>query len=79
MKTSPAARALDERAKLLEIEADLQRSTLSATLHRWQDRRLLTAGSAIAGLAWKLLAAPKLRWLLVGTALARLRGRDRHA
>jgi hypothetical protein len=73
-------RRLEERERLLAIEADLQRATLAATFRKWEDRKLLAVGSTVAGWAWRLLAVPKVRWLVAATVLSRLRGgRRRHA
>lgn len=78
MSRAERARRLEERARLLAMEADLQRATLAATFRKWQDRKLLAVGSTVATWAWKLLAVPKIRWLVVATVLSRLRGRRRH-
>ncbi len=77
MSSRERARKLDERERLLMMEADLQRATLAATFQKWQDRKLLAVGSTMVTWAWRLLAVPKIRWLLVATALSRLRGRRR--
>ena len=80
MSLREQARRLDERQRLLAMEADLQRATLVATLRRWQDHKLLTIGSTVATWGWRLLAVPKVRWLVAATVLSRLRGgRRRHA
>ena len=73
------ARRLDERERLLAMEADLQRATLDATLRRWQEHKLLTIGSTVATWGWRLLSVPRIRWLLAATVFSRLRGRRRHA
>lgn len=80
MSRAERTRRLEERERLLAMEADLQRATLAATFRKWQDRKLLAAGSTIATWAWKLLSAPRVRWLVAATVLSRLRrGRRRHA
>ena len=75
MKARDQQRMLDERARLLEIEAGLQRAALTATFANWHQRRLLTVGSTIASWSWRLLAVPRVRWLVAASVLARLRGR----
>ena len=75
MKFRDKERMLNERARLLEIEADLQRAALTATFAKWQQRRLLAVGSTIASWSWRLLAVPRIRWLVAASVLAKLRGR----
>ena len=75
MKFREKERMLNERARLLEIEADLQRAALTATFATWQQRRLLSVGSTIASWSWRLLAVPRIRWLVAASVLAKLRGR----
>jgi hypothetical protein len=75
MKFREKERMLNERARLLEIEADLQRAALTATFATWQQRRLLAVGSTIASWSWRLLAVPRIRWLVAASVLAKLRGR----
>jgi hypothetical protein len=76
--SSTAARALEERARLLEIEAHLQRATLAATIEKWQERRLLGLATSVASLGWRLMSVPKVRWLVAAGILSRLKGRARH-
>jgi hypothetical protein len=73
------SRRLDARERLLAMEADLQRATLVATLRKWEQHKLLTIGSTLASWGWRLLAVPKVRWLVAASVLSRLRGRRRHA
>ena len=73
------ARKLAERERLLAMEADLQRATLAATFRNWQDRKLLAMGSTVAAWTWRLLAVPKIRWLVAASVLSRFKGRRRHA
>ena len=75
MKARDKGRMLDERTRLLEIEAGLQRAALTATFATWQQRRLLAVGSTVASWSWRLLAMPRVRWLVAASVLARLRGR----
>jgi hypothetical protein len=77
--SSTGARALEERARLLEMEATLQRATLAATFEKWQERRLLALAASVASLGWRLMAMPKVRWLVAAGILSRLKGRSRHA
>lgn len=79
MKSGERSRLLDERERLLAVEADLQRAALAATIQKWQDRKLLALGSTVLSWGWRLMAIPKVRWLVVATVLSRLRGRRRHA
>lgn len=80
MNRRERALRLEQREKLLAMEADLQRATLAATFRKWQDRKLLAIGSTVATWGWRALAVPKIRWLVAATVLSRLRGgRRRHA
>jgi len=65
--------AIHRRAALLELEAELQRATLAATLKQWEQQKLLTYAAGAGTLAMTLLRVPKIRWLLVGSVLAKLR------
>lgn len=76
-KARDKTRALEERARLLELEADLQRAALAATFAQLQERRLLAIGSTLATWGWRLFAMPKIRWLVAATVLNKLRGRHR--
>lgn len=72
------AALLEERLQLLELEAEAQRVALFATLATLEERRVLAWGSSLATLAARLLAIPRIRWLLLASLLARLRpGRRR--
>lgn len=75
MKARDKARMLEERERLLQIEANLQRAALAATFAKWQQRRLLAVGSTIASWSWRLLAVPRIRWLVAASVLAKLRSR----
>jgi predicted phage gp36 major capsid-like protein len=71
-------REIDERLKLLELEASVQRVTLAATFVTWSERRSLVWGAAAAKIGVRLLTMPQLRWLIFGRVLAKLRrGRGR--
>lgn len=72
------ARELEERMRLLEVEAGVQRAALTATFAKWQERRLLAVGSTIATWGWKLMSIPRVRWLVAATVLAKLKKRRKH-
>ena len=78
MKPRDKARILEERMRLLEIEAGLQRAALAATFAKWHERRLLAVGSTVATWGWRLLSVPRIRWLVAATVLAKLRKRRKH-
>jgi hypothetical protein len=64
-----------ERIQLLEMEASLQRAQLAVTLARWEKRRALAWGGTMARWGWRLLSAPRWRWLIATQLLARLKRR----
>ena len=76
-KARDKARALEERSRLLEMEADLQRAALAASFAQLQERRLLAVGSTLVTWGWRLFSVPKVRWLVAATVLNRLRNRHR--
>jgi len=78
MKSKDKARLLEERMQLLEVEAGLQRVALGATFAKWQERRLLAVGSTVVTWGWRLLAIPRIRWLVAATVLSKLRKRRKH-
>ena len=78
MSLRHAEQLAEERLRLLEMEATLQRLELSATFEKWEKRRVLAWGTRIAGLGYKLFAQPRIRWLIATTLLARLRSRRAH-
>ncbi len=67
------ARQLEQRRRLLEVEAGLQRATLAVTFETWSRRRTLAWGNAIGSAGVGLLRVPRLRWLLLTSLVARLR------
>jgi hypothetical protein len=67
-----------ERLRLLELEASLQRSELADTFEKWEKRKALAWGARIAGWGFRLFAQPRIRWLVATTLLSRLRGRRSH-
>ena len=76
-KARDKARALEERGRLLEIEADLQRAALAVTFAQLQERRMLAWGSTLATWGWRVFSMPKVRWLVAASVLNRLRSRYR--
>ena len=65
--------AILRRAELLELEAQVQRATLAATLKQWEQKKVLAYATGVGTLAMTLLRVPKIRWLLVGSVLAKFR------
>ncbi len=69
---------LARRQELLELEAEVQRVTLAATLSQYEHMRVLSWASGAGRLALRFFAAtPRLRWLLLGTLWRRLARRPR--
>jgi len=68
-------RLAEERLKLLEMEASLQRAALAATFATWQKRRTLEWGGKVATWGFRLLATPKIRWLIATGIMSKLRRR----
>jgi hypothetical protein len=75
MSLRHAERIAAERLRLLEMEALLQRTELAATFAKWESRKAMAWGATAAAWGLKLVAQPRIRWLLVTTLLARLKGR----
>ena len=73
MRRHDAERQSEERLKLLEMEANLQRASLAATLENLQKRRALAWGGKAATWGFRLLATPQVRWLLATNILTRLK------
>ena len=63
------------RIQLLETEASLQRAQLAVTLAKWEKRRTLALGGTLARVGWRLLSAPRWRWLIASQLLSRLKRR----
>jgi hypothetical protein len=57
------------------MEAALQRVELAATFAQWERRKHLVRGTTLAGWGFRLLAQPRIRWLIATSLLARLRRR----
>jgi hypothetical protein len=67
--------ALEERLQLLEMEAAVQRASIAAAVASVTERRSLVWGATAARLGMRLLAVPRVRWLILGSVLAKLRRR----
>jgi hypothetical protein len=78
MSLRHAEQLAEERLRLLELQASLQRSELVDTFEAWEKRKALAWGARIAGWGFKLFAQPKVRWFVATTLLSRLRGRRAH-
>jgi hypothetical protein len=78
MSLRQAERLAEERLRLLELEASLQRSDLVDTFHEWEKRKALAWGARVAGWGFKLFAQPRIRWLVATTLLSRLRRHQAH-
>ena len=64
---------LARRQELLELEAELQRVTLAATLAHYEQMRVLSWASGAGRLAMRFFAAaPRMRWLLLGALWRKL-------
>jgi len=75
MSWREAERHAEERLKLLEIEAALQRAALSATFASWEKRRALAWGGKVAEWGFKALSTPRVRWLIAANVVSRLKRR----
>lgn len=71
------ARRIEQRQRLLEMEAQLQRATLAATLTQWERNRPLVWLGTMGRLTVRALSVPRIRWMLFTGALSRLRRRRR--
>jgi hypothetical protein len=78
MSLRQAERLAEERLRLLELEASLQRSDLADTFQEWEKRKALAWGARVAGWGFKLFAQPRIRWLVATTLLSRLRRHRAH-
>jgi hypothetical protein len=68
-----AERHAEQRLKLLEAEAGIQRAELIATLAGLEKRRALAWGGKVATWGYRLLSVPRVRWLIAASVLARLK------
>ena len=78
MSLRHAERVAEERLRLLELEASVQRSELNHTFEKWEKLTALAWGARIAGWGFRLFAQPRIRWLIATTLLSRLRRRRAH-
>jgi len=69
------ARQLARRWELLELQAQVQRATLAATLAQWEQKSVLTWITGAARMAVQVLSMPRLRWLLVAELMRRFKRR----
>jgi hypothetical protein len=75
MRFSSALAALEQRLQLLEMEAAVQRASIAVAVASVGERRSLVWGTTAARFGMRLLAIPRVRWLIFGTVLAKLRRR----
>jgi hypothetical protein len=73
-RKSPLA-VLEDRLQLLEMEAAVQRASIAAAVASITERPSLVWGATAARLGMRLLAIPRVRWLIFGSVLAKLRRR----
>jgi hypothetical protein len=72
MSGREAERLAEERMQLLEMEATLQRAALAATFDQLGHRRALAWGGTVARWGFRVLAQPRLRWMIAANILSRL-------
>ncbi|HXS26046.1 MAG TPA: hypothetical protein VN730_00110 [Steroidobacteraceae bacterium] len=72
------SRHIARRRELLELEAEVQRAALAATFARLEQRRALSWAAGAGRTALRVLAMPRVRWLLLAALLRRFRS-GRHA
>ena len=78
MSLRQAEEIAQERLRLLELEASLQRSQLADTFEKWEKRKALAWGARIAGWGFRMFAQPRIRWLVATALLSRLRRHRAH-
>ena len=71
------ARYIARRRELLELEAEVQRAALAATFARLEQRRALSWATGAGRTVMRVLAMPRVRWLLLAAVLRRLRSGKR--
>jgi hypothetical protein len=71
----PRSLVIEQRLKVLEIEAAMQRTTLAATFSQWHQPRALTWAVEAAKFAGGMLKTPTARWLLTALVMRLIRGR----
>jgi hypothetical protein len=77
MKQRDTQKLARERLQLLEAEAALQRASLAVTLGSLQKHRVIAWGGQAASWGARLLATPRIRWLIAAGILSRIRRRWR--
>ena len=78
MSLRQAQQLAEQRLRLLELEASLQRVELAATFEKWEKRKILAWGTQLAGWGFKLITHHRLPWLIATTLFSRRRGRRAH-
>jgi hypothetical protein len=63
----------EQRLRLLEAEAGVQRAELAVTLVSLEKRRAIAWGGKVATWGLRLLSAPRVRWLIAANVLGRLK------
>jgi hypothetical protein len=71
----PRAAVIEQRLKVLEVEAAMQRTTLAATFSQWHQPRTLTWAVEAAKFAGGMLKTPTARWVLTALLMRLIRGR----
>ncbi len=72
------AEQLARRQALLELEAEVQRAMLVATITQWEHKPLMNWLDASGRIVLRALGNPRLRWLLLATLWRRfVRSRSR--
>jgi hypothetical protein len=66
-------RHAEQRLRLLEVEAGVQRADLAATLAGLEKRRALAWGGKVATWGVRLFSQPRARWMIAASVLARLK------
>jgi len=67
------AQYIARRQELLELEAEVQRAALAATFARWEQRRALGWAAGVGRTLFRVLANPRVRWVLLATVLRGLK------
>jgi hypothetical protein len=63
------ARYIARRQELLELEAEVQRAALAARFARWERRRALGWAVGAGRTVFRVLADPRLRWLVLAALM----------
>jgi hypothetical protein len=70
------ARYLARRQELLELEAEMQRTALAATLARWEQRRALGWAAGAGRTLFHILANRRIGWLVLAAVLRGLKSKQ---